>query len=108
MIDSPSNAWLSSQFRKYGGESDRGPAALAKGPAAPNTSPNFRTGVLSCGARTRSRFRHRPPAHRQLQPVVRRQVAQCHSDSPFTDITAKNPAPSDTQNASTETVTAKM
>src|SRR5436309_4539037 len=27
---------------------------------------------LSCGARTQPRFRHRPPARRQLQPVVRR------------------------------------
>jgi hypothetical protein len=26
---------------------------------------------LSCGARTQPRFRHRPPARRQLQPVVR-------------------------------------
>src|SRR5436309_12527051 len=25
---------------------------------------------ISCGARTQPRFRHRPPARRQLQPVV--------------------------------------
>src|SRR5438445_10351668 len=31
-----------------------------------------RTLRLSCGARTQPRFRRRPPARRQLQPVVRR------------------------------------
>src|SRR2546427_9487263 len=31
----------------------------------------FRSPRLSCGARTRSRFRREPPARRQLQPVVR-------------------------------------
>ena len=33
---------------------------------------------ISCGARAQPRFRHRPPARRQLEPVVRRHRPSCH------------------------------